>query len=571
MDYKEKYNLWLNNEYFDEETKKELLSIKEDEEEIMDRFYKDLTFGTAGLRGKIGAGTNRMNRYTVALATQGLADTIKSRGENAIARGVAIAYDCRHFSKEFALETSLVLAGNGIKVYLFDALRPTPELSFAIRRLKTISGIVITASHNPKEYNGYKVYWEEGSQILADIASEILNNINKIEDFQNIKRIDEEEALNKGLLNIIGEDIDCEYIESIKGLSIRDDIDKDVKIVYTPLNGAGNKLVRRVLKDRGFTNIVVVPEQENPDPDFTTVGYPNPEDLKAFEYAKRLGKKVNADLLIATDPDSDRVACMVRDKNGEYEPLNGNQTGAILINYILMSRKEKNNIPKNGVIVKSIVTGDLGRVIAKDYGVDTIETLTGFKHICNKANEFDKTGEHTFLFGYEESIGYVYDTIVRDKDGVISSMLIAEAAGYYKKMDKTLLDVLNEIYKTYGYYSEKLISLVFEGIEGQKKIARMMESFRDNPIEKIGDASLIKMEDYLEGKSKDFVEGEVSTIDIPQSNVLKYFYSDGSWFAIRPSGTEPKIKIYIYTIGKDKNNSCEKIQLFENRVMNEIS
>lgn len=571
MDYKEKYNLWLNNEYFDEETKKELLSIKEDEEEIMDRFYKDLTFGTAGLRGKIGAGTNRMNRYTVALATQGLADTIKSRGENAIARGVAIAYDCRHFSKEFALETSLVLAGNGIKVYLFDALRPTPELSFAIRRLKTISGIVITASHNPKEYNGYKVYWEEGSQILEDIASEILNNINKIEDFQNIKRIDEEEALNKGLLNIVGEDIDCEYIESIKGLSIRDDIDKDVKIVYTPLNGAGNKLVRRVLKDRGFTNIVVVPEQENPDPDFTTVGYPNPEDLKAFEYAKRLGKKVNADLLIATDPDSDRVACMVRDKNGEYEPLNGNQTGAILINYILMSRKEKNNIPKNGVIVKSIVTGDLGRVIAKDYGVDTIETLTGFKHICNKANEFDKTGEHTFLFGYEESIGYVYDTIVRDKDGVISSMLIAEAAGYYKKMDKTLLDVLNEIYKTYGYYSEKLISLVFEGIEGQKKIARMMESFRDNPIEKIGDASLIKMEDYLEGKSKDFVEGEVSTIDIPQSNVLKYFYSDGSWFAIRPSGTEPKIKIYIYTIGKDKNNSCEKIQLFENRVMNEIS
>ena len=571
MDYKEKYNLWLNDEYFDEKIKKELLSIKEDEEEIMDRFYKDLTFGTAGLRGKIGAGTNRMNRYTVALATQGLADTIKSRGKNAMARGVAIAYDCRHFSKEFALEASLVLAGNGIKVYLFDSLRPTPELSFAIRRLKTISGIVITASHNPKEYNGYKVYWEEGSQILDDIASEILNNINKIDDFQNIKRIDKEEAMDKGLLNIIGEDIDCEYIESVKGLSIRDDIDKNVKIVYTPLNGAGNKLVRKVLKDRGFTNIVVVPEQENPDPDFTTVGYPNPEDLKAFEYAKRLGKKVNADLLIATDPDSDRVACMVRDKSGEYEPLNGNQTGAILINYILMSRKEKNNIPKNGVIVKSIVTGDLGRAIAKNYGVDTIETLTGFKHICNKANEFDKTGEHTFLFGYEESIGYVYDTIVRDKDGVISSMLIAEAAGYYKKHDKTLLDVLNEIYKTYGYYSEKLISLVFEGIEGQKKIARMMESFRDNPIEKIGDASLIKMEDYLEGKSKDFVGGEVSTLDIPQSNVLKYFYSDGSWFAIRPSGTEPKIKIYIYTIGKDKNNSCEKIQLFENRVMDEIS
>ena len=559
MNYMEKYNFWLNNDYFDETTKKELESIKNDEKEIEDRFHQDLTFGTAGLRGKIGAGTNRMNRYTVSLATQGLADTIVSKGKTAMDKGVAIAYDVRHFSKEFAEIAARVLAANGIKVYLFEDIRPTPLLSYTIRRLKTISGIVLTASHNPKEYNGYKVYWEEGSQILDDIAKEILDNINKIGDFSNIKLIDLEEGLNKGLINYIGKEIDDEYIGKVKKLALNEDIDKDIKIVYTPLNGTGNKLVRRVLKERGFTNVFVVPEQENPDPNFTTVGYPNPEDVKAFDYAKRFGNKKDADILIATDPDCDRVACMVKDDNGEYISLNGNQTGALLVNYILSSRDKENTIPKNAAIVKSIVTGDLSRAIADYYNVDTIETLTGFKYICGKANEFDKTKEHEFIFGYEESIGYVYSTMVRDKDGVISSMLIAEMAAFYKKKGKTLLDKLEELYKQYGYYFEKLISIVLEGIEGSQRIGRIMDSFRNYPITTIEDIKLVKTIDYLKDETGN-----------SKSNVLKYFFDDGSWYAVRPSGTEPKIKIYIYSKGKDRISSENKIKDIEKAAMDKI-
>jgi phosphoglucomutase len=555
----EKYNFWLNNDYFDETTKKELESIKNDEKEIEDRFHQDLTFGTAGLRGKIGAGTNRMNRYTVSLATQGLADTIVSKGKTAMDKGVAIAYDVRHFSKEFAEIAARVLAANGIKVYLFEDIRPTPLLSYTIRRLKTISGIVLTASHNPKDYNGYKVYWEEGSQILDDIAKEILDNINKIGDFSNIKLIDLEEGLNKGLINYIGKEIDDEYIEKVKKLALNEDIDKDIKIVYTPLNGTGNKLVRRVLKERDFTNVFVVPEQENPDPNFTTVGYPNPEDVKAFDYAKRFGNKKDADILIATDPDCDRVACMVKDDNGEYISLNGNQTGALLVNYILSSRNKANTIPQNAAIVKSIVTGDLSRAIADYYNVDTIETLTGFKYICGKANEFDKTKEHEFIFGYEESIGYVYSTMVRDKDGVISSMLIAEMAAFYKKKGKTLLDKLEELYKQYGYYFEKLISIVLEGIEGSQRIGRIMDSFRNYPITTIEDIKLVKTIDYLKDETGN-----------SKSNVLKYFFDDGSWYAVRPSGTEPKIKIYIYSKGKDRISSENKIKNIEKAAMDKI-
>jgi phosphoglucomutase len=555
----EKYNFWLNNDYFDETTKKELESIKNDEKEIEDRFHQDLTFGTAGLRGKIGAGTNRMNRYTVSLATQGLADTIVSKGKTAMDKGVAIAYDVRHFSKEFAEIAARVLAANGIKVYLFEDIRPTPLLSYTIRRLKTISGIVLTASHNPKDYNGYKVYWEEGSQILDDIAKEILDNINKIGDFSNIKLIDLEEGLNKGLINYIGKEIDDEYIEKVKKLALNEDIDKDIKIVYTPLNGTGNKLVRRVLKERDFTNVFVVPEQENPDPNFTTVGYPNPEDVKAFDYAKRFGNKKDADILIATDPDCDRVACMVKDDNGEYISLNGNQTGALLVNYILSSRNKANTIPQNAAIVKSIVTGDLSRAIADYYNVDTIETLTGFKYICGKANEFDKTKEHEFIFGYEESIGYVYSTMVRDKDGVISSMLIAEMAAFYKKKGKTLLDKLEELYKQYGYYFEKLISIVLEGIEGSQRIGRIMDSFRNYPITTIEDIKLVKTIDYLKDETGN-----------SKSNVLKYFFDDGSWYAVRPSGTEPKIKIYIYSKGKDRISSENKIKDIEKAAMDKI-
>lgn len=571
MSYIKKYEEWLNNDYFDEKTREELMSIKDDEKEIEDRFYKDLTFGTAGLRGKIGAGTNRMNKYVIASATQGLAEVIKKRGKQAMERGVVIAYDCRHYSDLFAKTAALVLAGNGIKTYLFESLRPTPELSFAVRKLKTIAGIVVTASHNPRDYNGYKVYWEEGSQILSDIATEILNEIKKIKDFSIIKSMKEAEALENGLLKIIGKEIDDEYIEKVKNLSLRDDIDKSINIVYTPLNGTGNIPVRRVLRERGFNNVTVVPEQENPDPDFTTVGYPNPEDINAFEYAKNLGKKIKADLLIATDPDCDRLACMVKNDKGEYVALNGNQTGAILIEYILSARKEKGDLPNNGVIVKSIVTGDLGKAIAKKYGIDTIEVLTGFKNICGKANEFDKTKEHTFIFGYEESIGYVYGTIVRDKDAVMSSMLLAEAAGYYKLKGKTLLNVLNEIYEEHGYYSEKLISLVLEGIEGQKRIERMMKVYRKDYIKEIGDARLIKKIDYQIQKEYDMITGKERDIDIPKTNALKFIFDDDSWYAIRPSGTEPKIKIYIYSVGDDLVQSKEKIKRIEEEVMKKLN
>lgn len=558
MGYMERYNYWIENEYFDEETKMELKSIL-DEKEIEDRFHSDLVFGTAGLRGKIGAGTNRMNKYTISKASEGLARTIVKKGKEAMDRGVAIAYDVRHSSDLFAEIAAKVLASHGVKAYLFDAIRSTPILAYTIRKLNTISGIVVTASHNPKEYNGFKVYWEEGSQILDDIADEILGEINSIKDFSEINMMDLEEAKDKGLIQYIGKEIDDSYDKELLGLSLNDDIDKNVKIVYTPLNGTGNIPVRRILKERGFTNVVVVPEQESPDPNFTTVGYPNPEYVEAFDYAIKLGKKENADILIATDPDSDRVASMVRDNNGEYIFINGNQMGALLVNYILSQRDRKGDIPSNGVIVKSIVTGDLSKDIAKIYGVDTIETLTGFKHICGKANEFDKAGENIFIFGYEESIGYIYDTVVRDKDAINTTMLIAEMAGLYKKQDKTILDVLEEIYKEHGYYSEKLISIVLEGLEGSKRIGRIMEEFRREPIKLIGGMRLTKTIDYLSDETGN-----------PKSNVLKYYLDDGSWYAIRPSGTEPKIKLYIYSKDKDMMKSKEKVELIESMVRNRM-
>ncbi|SCL91755.1 phospho-sugar mutase [Sporanaerobacter sp. PP17-6a] len=570
MNYIDKYKSWLKEDYFDKDTKEELLSIKDNAKEIEDRFYTDLSFGTAGLRGKIGAGTNRMNKYTVSLATQGLADTIAGFGEEAKKMGVAIAYDIRHYSKDFATEASLVLAANGIKVYLFEDIAPTPELSFAIRRLKTLSGIVITASHNPKDYNGYKVYWKEGSQILDNIAEKILKNIKAIKSFKDIKTMSKEEALGKGLLNIIGKEVEDEYIENVLRLFLNDNIDKNINIIYTPLNGTGNRPVREVLKEREFKNIFVVPEQENPDSDFTTVGYPNPENPKVFDYAQKLGKEVDGDILIATDPDCDRVACMVKNKEGEYVFLNGNQTGALLVNYILSSRSRKNTIPQNGVIVKSIVTGDLSRRISEKYNVETIETLTGFKHICSKANEFDITKEHTFIFGFEESIGYVYGTMVRDKDGVISSMLISEMAAYYKKEGKTLLDVLEELYREFGYYKEKLISIVLEGLEGKERFESIMKEIRENPITQIGDKKLIMTMDYLNGEIKNLEKGTVEETHMPKSNVLKYKFDDGSWYAIRPSGTEPKIKIYIYSTGKSENHSNENISLIEKKIMDRI-
>ncbi|KGM97998.1 phosphoglucomutase [Clostridium novyi A str. 4552] len=560
MNYMETYERWLNDDFIDEKTKEELKSIKNNTEEIQDRFYKNLEFGTAGLRGKLGAGTNRMNVYNISKVTQGIADFIKEKGQDYMNRGVAIAYDVRHFSKEFSKTAALVLAANGIKSYLFEDIRPTPELSFTIRKLHTAAGIIITASHNPKEYNGYKVYWEDGAQVLSSIADPMTEKINKINSFKDVKIMDEKDALDKGLLNIIGKEIDDEYIEKVKELSIRNDIDKDIKVVYSPLNGTGNIPVRRVLKERGFTNIIVVPEQENPDPDFTTVGYPNPEDTKAFKYAENLGKKVGADLLIATDPDCDRLAIEVKDKNGEYIAFNGNQTGAILIKYIVEGMNDKGTLPKNAAIVKSIVTGDLGKVIAEKYGVTTFEALTGFKNICGRIPKFEATGKYQFIFGYEESIGYNASTFVRDKDAVSSSMLLCEAAGYYKSIGKTLIDVLSEAFKEYGYYKEKQISLVLEGIEGQERISRMMKEYRKSYPTEIGTMKLKECIDFIDGYK-----------DIGASNVLKFYLDDGSWYAVRPSGTEPKIKIYLYTKADTPSKSEENLKVMEEVIIGKLN
>lgn len=560
MNYKDIYRQWLNGNEFDDETKKELAAIASDEEEIKDRFYQSLQFGTAGLRGKIGAGTNRMNEYMVAKATQGFATTIIEKGDAIKGEGVAISYDVRHFSKEFARITAEVFAGNGIKVYLSDDIRPTPLLSYAVRNFKCAGGVMVTASHNPKEYNGYKAYGPEGSQILEDMASSIEENIGKIESFSEVKRLPLEEGIEKGLIEMYSTELDEKYLKDVLSLTINEDIDKDIKIVYTPLNGTGNKYVREILKRRGFNNIVVVEEQENPDPDFTTVGYPNPEDPKAFKYAIDLGKKVSAEMLIGTDPDADRAAIEVKDKDGNYVFLNGNKIGALMIHYILSQRYEKKDLPSNSVIVKSIVTGDMGKAIANKYGVETIETLTGFKNICAVANESEITGEKEFIYGFEESIGYNYGTFVRDKDAVSSAMVICEMAAYYKKQGKSLLDVLEELKDEYGFYDERLISIVLEGLEGQEKIGQIMKDFRENPLTEIKGMKLEKTIDYLNDDT-----------GIPKSNVLKYYFDDGSWYALRPSGTEPKIKIYIYSKGESEKDSKKKLDLIEKSTKEKIN
>lgn len=558
MDYMKTYLEWMENPIFDEETKLELKEIT-DEEEIKDRFYQNLEFGTAGLRGKIGAGTNRMNQYTVGLATQGFAETILKRGEEAKRRGVAICYDVRHMSKEFSELASSIFAANGIKVYLYKTINPTPVLSYTIRKLKTIAGVMVTASHNPMEYNGYKAYWEEGSQILEGLADEILKAIEDLGSYDKIKKMPFEDAMASGMVEYVDDEVYESYINDVLNYAINEDIDKNVSIVYSPLNGTGNIPVREVLSRRGFTNINIVKEQELPDPDFTTVGYPNPEDPKAFKLAIELGKKVNADLLLATDPDCDRAAIEVRNADGEYEFINGNKIGALLINYILSQRAKLGNLPDNGVIVKSIVTGDLSKAIADEYGIEVVETLTGFKNISGKANEYDITGEKKFLFGYEESIGYTYGDSVRDKDAVNSSMMIAEMAGYYKKEGKSLLDVLEELYNKHGYYNEDLISIVLTGLDGQQRIARIMEEFRRNPIQELNGIKLVKIIDFQNDETGN-----------PKSNVLKYYYEDGSWFALRPSGTEPKIKLYIYTVGETLADSEEKIKCIKDAGTNKI-
>lgn len=567
-DYKKIYYEWLNSPYIDEKAKEELKSIENNPEEIEERFYKDLEFGTAGLRGKLGIGSNMMNIYTVGRASQALADYITDFGEKRMKMGVVIAYDVRRFSKEFAKESALILAANGIKAYLFNDIRPTPVLSFAVRYLKTTAGIVVTASHNPKDYNGYKVYWDQGSQILDDVANGIVEKIEKIGyDFSKIKKISEEEAINKNLLQYISKEVDEEYIQRVEDLTLRDEeVDKNIKIVYTPLNGTSNNFVKRVLKDRGFKNVFIVKEQELPDPDFKSVANPNPEYEVAFEEAKKLGYEKNAQLLLANDPDGDRTALEILDDNN-YKMLNGNQVGALLVNYILESKSEKGSLEDNSVIIKSIVTGDLTKRIAKKYGVSVLETLTGFKNICGKENELEKEGKSKFLFGFEESIGYIYGTFVRDKDGTIASMLISEMVGYYSKKNKNLLDVLEDIYQEFGYELENNYSLVLEGVEGQERIKRIMEKFRNNFPKEMGDLKLEQYADYLKRKIYNLTTGEISDItDIPSSDVLRFWFSDGSWYAIRPSGTEPKLKIYIYSNDKEKEKSKAKLNLIKNTV-----
>ena len=568
QDYIKIYEKWISSPKLDAKSKKELEDIKNDEKEIQDRFYQDLSFGTAGLRGKLGAGTNRMNSYVIARATHALAKVIEAHGEEYVKKGIAIAYDCRICSDEFARLSALIMATHGIKAYLFDSLRPTPELSFAVRYYGCASGINITASHNPKEYNGYKVYWCEGSQIKDDIADKVLDEINKMDVFDLPEVITEEEAIKKGLLIYINEEVDKAYYEKVMSLSQRDDdeVDKSIKIVYTPLNGAGNIAVRTILDKKGYKNVFVVKEQENPDGTFPTIKYPNPEDTKAFEYSEKLAKEVGAEILIATDPDSDRLAVEVV-QNGEIIALNGNQTGVLLINYIINALNDKNKMPKNPVIVKSIVTGDMGTAIAQKFGVEMKSVLTGFKNISALPNEWDVTKEKTYIFGYEESIGYNAGVFVRDKDAVSSAMLLAEMAGYYKKQGKTLIDVLNDLFEQYGYYSENTVSISLEGIEGQQRIARMMDEIRKIYPTKIGAADIVEITDYEIQEKTDVKTGKKEKIDIEKTNAIRFLYSDGCWYTLRPSGTEPKIKLYIYTKAETMQKSKDLLQEIEKTVL----
>lgn len=555
--YMEKYQSWLDAPYIDDQTKEELKAIKGDEKEIEDRFYQNLSFGTAGLRGIIGAGTNRMNRYTVMEATKGLALTILEEGEKGKMKGVVIGYDVRHMSKEFAQIAAEVFAAYGVKVYLFDQIAATPLLSYAVLTLETQAGVMITASHNPKEYNGYKAYWEEGSQILDNIGDRIVKNIESIENYGVIESMPLEEAKEKGLVTMVGADLIDRYIGEIISRKITDQLDTSVRIVYTPLNGTGNQFVRRVLEERGFTNVHIVEEQEMPDPDFTTVGYPNPEDPKAFALAEKLGKEVDADLLIATDPDSDRIAMEVKDENGDYVFFNGNRIGSLLVHHILSNLKNEGKLPEDAVMAKSIVTGDLSTKIAKDFGVTMKEQLTGFKNLYAIANQMEEEGTiDKFLFAYEESIGYSYGTYVRDKDAVMSAMLIAEMAGVAKMNGTTIIEQLEELFKKYGYHKEKLISVVREGSDGQEVIKKTMEAFRAEPIETLGDEKLEKVEDFTK---EDY--------GIGRSNVLKYYYDGGSWYAVRPSGTEPKIKFYMYSVAVTAEEANNTLREMEDEIM----
>ncbi|MGM0884010.1 MAG: phospho-sugar mutase [Bacillota bacterium] len=560
-----KYEAWLNDPLIDAATKEELRGIAGQEKEITDRFYRDLEFGTGGLRGVMGAGTNRLNAYTVGKATQGLANWLLSGATADGARpSVVIAHDSRNHSPEFALDSALVLAGNGITTYLFSALRPTPQLSYAVRALNASSGIVITASHNPPEYNGYKAYGADGCQLIPEEAEQVITAIGQVTGFDEVKRISREEAEAQGLLRWLGEEADQQYIETVVAQSLNADLLKDgigekCSVVFTPLHGTGNMPVREVLKQVGFSNVHIVPEQEQPDGYFSTVKSPNPEEREAFTLAIQLGQQVDADIIIGTDPDADRMGAVVKNNEGEYVVLTGNQSGALMVHYVLSQMKERGKLPENGVVIKTIVTSELGADIARSYGAAVENTLTGFKYIGEKMTQYEQTGEHSFLFGYEESYGYLTGTYARDKDAIVAALLICEAAAYYSSQGKTLYDVLQELYAKFGFYLEALESRTLKGLDGVQKIAAIMDDWRQNPPVEIGGVKVESVLDY--GKGHDGLRPE---------NVLKYLLEDGSWFCLRPSGTEPKIKVYFGVKGESNDTAAAALQTLRTVVMERV-
>ncbi len=558
MEYRENYEEWLNNPYFDEATKTELRAIADDEQEIEERFYKELEFGTAGLRGVIGAGTNRMNIYTVRKATQGLANYIAKK--NAAGQGVAIAYDSRHMSPEFADEAALCLAANGIKAYVFESLRPTPELSYAVRKLGCIAGINITASHNPPEYNGYKVYWEDGAQITPPHDKGIMEEVKEVTDYNTVKTMEKEEAKSAGLYEVIGEAVDDSYIAELKKQVIHQDaidaMKSGLKIVYSPLHGTGNIPARRILRELGFENVYVVKEQELPNGDFPTVSYPNPEAEEAFALGLKLAREVDADLVLATDPDADRLGVYVKDaKSGEYKVLTGNMSGCLLADYEIKERRAVKGLPDDGYLIKSIVTSNMAKAIAKEYGAGFIEVLTGFKYIGQQILGFEQSGKGSYLFGFEESYGCLIGTYARDKDAIVATMALCEAAAFYKTQGKTLWDAMLDMYDKYGYYKEDIKSVTLKGIEGLEKIQEILETFRKNPPIQVGDYKVLSARDYQTGVIRNVETGEETQTGLPASNVLYYDLADDAWLCVRPSGTEPKVKFYYGIKGSSLENA----------------
>lgn len=563
MSYQETFKFWLEDPYFDEATKQELLAIRNDEKEVEDRFYRDLEFGTGGLRGVIGAGTNRMNIYTVRKATQGLANYILKKGGKE--KGIAIAYDSRLMSPEFADEAALCMAANGIKAYVFDALRPTPELSFALRKLGCISGIVVTASHNPPEYNGYKVYWEDGAQVTAPKDKEIIGEVNAVTDYHDVKTMDKEEAKKAGLYIVIGKEIDDAYMEELKKQIIHPEVIKemadDIRIVYTPFHGTGNVPVRRILSELGFKHVYVVPEQELPDPKFTTLEYPNPEDPKAFTLALKLAKEKDADIVLATDPDADRLGIYAKDtKTGEYVSFTGNMSGMLIAEYILRERTATKIMPENPALVTTIVTTNMAKAISDDYHVKCIEVLTGFKYIGEQIKWFEESGSNNYVFGLEESYGCLAGTHARDKDAVVAVMCLCEAAAWCKKNGITLWDQMVKLYEKYGYYKESQYAITLKGIDGSRQIAEIMDKLRSNPPKEFGDLKVTSLRDYKSGKIRDMETGAETPTGLPESNVLYFDLTNDSWCCARPSGTEPKIKFYMGVKGNGLADAEVKVE-----------